>query len=262
MKIIHLLATCLLGASIVGANNGCQQGAVKCAASRTPFAAVYKKVAGPASCDALKGEKVGINTYNPDDGNARPNLSKASIAIQTESLGTLGDDAEKAGLPDPNKAHKPYALGVITNSNAEPVNNFCSVPELSVALQEFPEQPEDKAMMVDAVPARSVQYVWSNVQLYVTPIKLGTQFSADLRLTDDAVECTYRVIGLSPYVPCGVEDPNDPKKQIVDLGACAPEPNVDAGRATGSGIDPDLAVACDPELFVCVLTKDSLPALK
>jgi hypothetical protein len=258
------LAVALVG-GLLASTYGCDQPKAKCAAGRGAFAVVYKKVTGPDSCATLKGEQVGFGTYNQVGKEGKPNLDVAQIAIQSANLGALVDTAGSAGAGDKDPTHKPYSLGFFTT--AEPEGDFCVVPTLTVATQNLGEIPEDKEEGTDAVPATSVSYAWSNVRLYVTPSALGTQFTADVTVTTDGVVCGYSAVGMYPYVECGIEDPKDPKKTIPDdldgiARACAPEADEDAGRPTGSGINPDFPTRCDPDLLACTLTKDQLPALK
>ena len=42
-------------------------------------------------------------------------------------------------------------------------------------------------------------------------------------------------------------------KTIPDNSACCPNPDPIGGRASGSGINPDFPVKCDPDLLLCVL---------
>lgn len=263
-------AAAVLG-TVFASSYGCDQPKPKCAAARTGqdpttrFIARYKQTGGPASCADLKGEKLGFSTYNAPGKEGKPNLDISSIAIQAESLGTIQADAKGAGVGDKDPTHTPYSLGFFTT--AEPEGDFCTVPSLTVATQSVGEIPADPEAKTDAVPATSVSYAWSNIKLYVTPSALGTQFTGDLVRTQDGVACNYSVLGMYPYVECGKEDPKDPKKTIPDdldgvARACAPEADEDAGRATGSGINPEFPTRCDPDLLVCFLTKDAIPALK
>ena len=48
---------------------------------------------------------------------------------------------------------------------------------------------------------------------------------------------------------------------VPDVTLCSPYPNPAAGMATGSGIDPDYAVTCEPTLMFCVLAKEP-PSLR
>jgi hypothetical protein len=120
-----------------------------------------------------------------------------------------------------------------------------------------------------ALPAMTVKYEWANVAFYVSPSLIGTQFKADLTFTKDACTATYKVVGLYPGVPCektvsvmtcdgetteeGTGMPNDE--------ACSPCADPAKGRATGSGISPDVEVACDPDVLLC-LPKADLPSLR
>jgi hypothetical protein len=313
---------------LLASTYGCDQSKPKCAAARGAFIGVYRHVGGPATCADLKGEKLGFSTYNPVGKNNQRNLDIASIAIQSESLGTLVDTAEGAGVTDPDPTHKPYGLGFFTT--AEPEGDICVVPSLTVAAQNIPAVAADPKAKVKASAATSVSYAWSNVRLYVTPSAVGSQFLADLTLTTDGVACDYQVRGMYPYLdplsyPDGCVKPNpaDPNGALPDDRICRPEgdedPSVecssntecfsgvcdggfcrcetsagccadkdvgacegagarcadapagavgvgktchDAPRATGSGINPDFPVKCDPDLLVCVLSKEGFPALK
>ena len=262
--VMKILAKGSLAAAVVGAllasTYGCDQPKAKCAAGRGSFIGVYKQTSGPAACADVKGEKLGFSTYNVPGKGGKPNLDIANIAIESESLGTTVDTASSAGVKDKDETHKPYAIGFF--STAEPEGDFCVVPTLSVATQSIPAIAADPANMVDASPATTISYAWSNVRLYVTPSALGTQFSADLILTTDNVACGYKVTGMYPYVDCSKPDPADKKKKLPDENACAPEGDEDAGRPTGSGINPDFPTQCDKDLLACTLTKDVLPALK
>jgi hypothetical protein len=266
MKILAkgTLAAAVVG-SLIASTYGCDQPLAKCAAGRGAFAAVYKQVSGPASCADLKGEQVGFATYNQPGKEGKPNLDVAQIAIQPVGLGNLVDTASTAGAEDKDPTHKPYSLGYFTT--AEPEGDFCTVPSLTAAVQNIAEIKADPDNEIEAAPATNVTYAWSNVKLYVTPSALGTQFTADLLLTTDNVACGYKVLGMYPYVDCSTKDPKDPKKSIPDdldgiARACAPEADEDAGRPTGSGINPDFPTHCDPDLLACTLTKDTIPALK
>jgi len=254
-----------LVSGLLASTYGCDQPKAKCAAGRGSFAVLYKKVTGPEACAELKGEQVGFATYNQPGKEGKPNLDVAQIAIQSANLGSLVATAAGAEADDKDPTHKPYSLGFF--ETAEPVGDFCVVPSLTVANQNLGEIPADKKKKTDAVPATSISYSWSNVKLYVTPSALGTQFTADLTITTDGVVCGYSALGMYPYIECGIEDPKDEKKTIPDdldgvARKCAPEADEDAGRPTGSGINPDFPTHCDPDLLACTLTKDTIPALK
>ena len=254
-----LVVTTVLGV-LLAASYGCDQQKPKCSTGRGTFIAKYTVVSGPPECAALKGEKIGVQTYNPTDnsGKQTPDLDKATLAIQSESMGLLVETGEAAMVSDPDPAHKPYALGAFATS--EPSGDFCVAPTLSFAQVNLPAIKEDKAAMIDAQPKTEVIYEWANVKVYVTAAAYGTQFTADLLISTNKVSCTYKVAAMYPYVDCSIPDPVDEKKTIADPSLCAAEANPDKGHATGSGINPDFPVVCDAELKACVLTKP-IPAL-
>jgi hypothetical protein len=250
----------VFGVALLGPGAGCEQQKPKCATGRGSFAARYTVVSGPASCQERKGEKLGVQTYNAIGKHNNPDLDRSSIAIQSESLGLLVDNAESAGVKDPDANHKPYAFGAFTT--AEPEGDFCTVPSLTPAVQSLEAVKEDPDKKVTEQPKSDVTYAWSNVRVYVTPAAYGTQFTANLTLTTNGEACVYNVQAMYPYVDCSKPDPNDPKKLLPDDSACAAEANPAAGRPTGSGINPDFPVRCDPDLLACVLTRDGLPVLR
>jgi hypothetical protein len=79
--------------------------------------------------------------------------------------------------------------------------------------------------------------------------------SADLVYTRDGCSATYSVVAVYPAASCADAD-GKPDERL-----CATEANPAAGIAYGSGINPDYAVACDPDLLTCVPSKD-FPSLK
>jgi hypothetical protein len=105
------------------------------------------------------------------------------------------------------------------------------------------------------LPPADVTYEWSKVQVYVTAATVGTQFSADLKLTVNKDSCTYKAIGMWPAVDCGVRDPNTGAVTGTNEDFCNPEPDAPNGRPVGSGINPDFGpVVCDPGIaFVPVV---------
>jgi hypothetical protein len=146
--------------------------------------------------------------------------------------------------------------------------------------------------MCTTLPAQTavdIKYEWSNVKVYVSASAYGTQLSADLVYTKDGCKATYRVSAVYPVVSCGVplnppaeepageppvnpddvdagtdddaacppEEPvEDPGEMVADDSLCDAVPAPESGSIVGSGINPDLAVACHPDLLFCVLKKD------
>lgn len=248
------LAATFLG-SILASAYGCDQQKPKCATGRGAFIAKYTYVSGDSPCEELKGEKLGLQTYNGSNPDKTPDLDRASIAIQAESLGLLVDNAAAAGLADPDSENKAYAFGAFTTN--EPVGDFCVVKTLTDAKQVLPEVPENADEGIAAQPATEVVYRWGNVKVYVTASAYGTQFTADLIISRDGQSCEYKVEAMYPYVDCSAPDPDDDTNTIADNNLCKAEgdPDPEAGRPVGSGINPDFPVSCDPDLKACFLTK-------
>jgi hypothetical protein len=140
------------------------------------------------------------------------------------------------------------------------------VPTLAPAQENIGAIPGDPDAGVPDQPATSLAYNWSNVQILVTAQYYGSQFVGDLTVKRDADSCTYRAQGLYPYVDCYKVDENgDPLPDAdgnlqPDESFCAPEANPPA-HPTGSGINPDFAVHCDPVLLACVLNSTAFPAI-
>lgn len=57
------------------------------------------------------------------------------------------------------------------------------------------------------------------------------------------------------------EEPAPAPEPVLDEKLCEAEPNAAEGRPVGSGINPDFAIRCDPDLRLCVL-KEEPPSLR
>jgi hypothetical protein len=259
-------ATVTLTAGLLGsiiATAACDQPRTQCSTGRGDFAAKYTlvpgSVTGTGTCGELKGDTLGIQSYNAVGDKNRPDLDKTSIAIKSATLGAAIANATSLDYGDPDTAHKPYAFG--TFSSVEPgSDNFCTIPTLQPAIQNIPALPGIPATpdtdagpgdpAVDALPADSVQLNWTNVKVYVTAAATGTQLSGDLEYTENGCTAKYKVNAVFPAAPC---DDGNGKPNVALCGA---EANVDAGLVTGSGLNPDYAIECDPDLLLCVPAKD------
>jgi hypothetical protein len=196
----------------------------------------------------MKGEIVGLEKYNPGpvrDGKA-PDLTRAVLAIQASALGELASVAEGAGVPVDRT--KVSSVGDFA-STAPDGEDVCRVPTLTLSQVAIPP--------IDGGPGTDLRYAWSNVRVRVTPAYPGTQMAADLTLTQNGCTAKYEVLGLWPAVGCEQLDENGNGTGQPDASRCSPEADPDAGRPTGSGINPDFqsVVACDPDLLLCVLTE-------
>jgi hypothetical protein len=101
------------------------------------------------------------------------------------------------------------------------------------------------------LPQDTIVYTWSNLQIYTTAAAQGTQFSADVTISQTvggaACPVSYKAIGMWPAVGCADQNgmPSD------DL--CNPCAEPSNGRALGSGINFNFPTHCDPVLLTCTL---------
>jgi len=244
---------------LLALGHGCAQPRIDCTTGHGGFTAVYtlkpgsKK--GDGDCDTLKGEIIGLEKYNPAqaDNPTRQDLTKATLAIRTDTLGELEIEAGSAHVVDPMQQLDSFGDFVSTTPDD---NDVCTVPKLSAAHQTLPKfsyvaDPMKPDAKTD-VDASDITYTWSNIRVYVTTALPGTQLVGQLTYTKNGCTAAYDVLGLWPSVSCANSDGKP------DASLCNPEADPDAGRATGSGINPDIyaekRVACDPDLLRCVLT--------
>lgn len=239
LRIVGLLAGIIGVAAWVGACTVTQP-KPGCPVAHGGFASKYTLTSGTGDCSQLKGEIVGIEKYN------KPGTNDNTIALRANGLGALAVDRT-----DPNGANKINSVGKMASVTT--ADDFCEVTGLSVAKQDFPaiaqELDPDGGVTTPAQPALSIAYEWSDVRILVKPIAAGTQYTGNLKYTQDGCTANYKVIGLWPAIEC-TEDVN-----------CDPNPDLDAGRTVGSGINPSFLQTCDKALGLCMLTQDP-PALK
>lgn len=213
---------------------GCQQPDVTCTSAHGPFAARFELKSGDASqpCGQQVGDVLGMSTYFSAGGlNGTPNFNEPSVAIRAQYLydyiyrvtaprsvfDTRKLDME-VGDPDSFGA---FAAGIPDDAG------FCPVPSMSTVNLDLPDAdatPDDPATpdTDESHPAQlaaKLAYEWSNVKFLVTADAQGTQFSADLKFTQDACTATYHVVGVYPAVDCAA----DPKICDDDENAINPD---------------------------------------
>jgi len=222
----------------------CDQPPAECTTGHGPFAAVYTLQAkeGTGACDRLIGELIGLEKYNPSQASdpKKQDLTKAKLRIRSTELTAQAVEAEEAGSVVEVEALDSLGDFVSARPDAE---NVCSVPTLTPASISVALGP--------GLPAAARSYTWSNVKVYVTTAYPGTQMTADLEYSEGDCSATYRVVGLWPAVDCD-DGSGKPAPEL-----CDPAADPAAGRATGSGINPDFKarVVCDPALLLCVLSE-------
>jgi hypothetical protein len=257
------------GAALLG--TACKAPAILCTTahaggSNTPFAVRYSLTSGTGDCAMLTGGFVGVESYVNGGPGKAPSFPKPPVSIRAEEVGSLVGQYHMA-----MSAQALSSTGVFADEHPGP-DGFCKVGPLSpvaVTLQAVPAGVDpDTKEMTPALPAMTVKYEWSNVSFYVSPSLIGTQFKADLKYTKDACTATYHVVGLYPGVGCektvsvmGCDGKTtDQGTGMPDIEACNPCADPAHGRATGSGISPDVDIVCDPKLLLC-LPKADLPSL-
>jgi hypothetical protein len=254
------LALSLLGALALAAPS-CAEPTNDCTTGHGLFATRYTLVPGSkqgtGTCDQLVGELVGLEKYNPattdagaSDGAPGDYVQDLGVAILAMRSNTLGSIAASLVTPSMTEAQQQQiqleadSIGAFSSIKPD-ANGVCHVPTLSPA--------EIKAPMMGTTPATDIRYVWSNVRVLVTPSYDGVEMAADLTFTQDGCSAKYTALGLFPGASCASTDSMG--NPTTDPTLCDAEPNVDAGIAIGSGINPDFAsnVECDPTLMLCVL---------
>jgi len=248
-----IIAGVALGASALA---GCAQERVGCQTAHGDFAVKLTLTSGTGACAEHIGGVFGVQTYYGKGDGTRPDFSEGTVAIQSEELGILVDDAEARLGEIPDASSPPYALGAFASMKPDGAA-LCSVPTFAPAKKDIPVLPavpddpetEDEDESLPEVPATSVQHAWSNLEVLVSEASTGTQFIGKLTVTEDGCTAEYEAWGLYPAVYC-----DDGEGNPVDA-YCNAEPDPDAGLPIGSGINPDFPVHCDPDLLLCMLTK-------
>lgn len=231
-----------------------------------------------------------ITTEPPDEDLSEDQLLDRWLArAACYCAGTLTpEEAGRCQCVDPTDLdNNPCDVGLATGqiyskgtfASAEPdEGDFCSgtLPAADGEAQQFkgflevPASPDDNPDYAGqgALPARDIKYEWKDPKFYVTAAAPGTQFSADLRYTENGCTVDYEVVAMWPAIYCGgYDEDGNPTFADPDDTACDPCPP--PGAPYGSGISPDFPTKCDPDLFYCVLkdakdqTKDatSIPQL-
>jgi hypothetical protein len=197
-------------------------------------------------CAQLKSEPLGLQKFFSETPGGPD-----TVAVRSARLGRL--EKSFASRPDPDATHQTYSVGPFASAAPGP-DNFCDVPTLTPALLDVPGAAAglpDGGLQPDggppAQPPQSFAYEWSNLRIYNSPGIPGTQFTAELKYTENGCTAEYTAKGIWPVVGCGLDGG-------VNEVACDPYPNPDAGRIRGSGINPIFPVKCDPVALICVLT--------
>jgi len=161
--------------------------------------------------------------------------------------------ADSMPYPDQGGAGSPV-LGHGQLSEAPDADNICTIPDVTPMTSDTNPITGDPGAYV---------YHASNLRFLSGARYQGSTFEGDVQLTIDACTGTYKMQGLSP--------------SPITVGLCQTDEDCSTapgpGRATGSGINEDYAIACvkddwvvnfltgDPTLGICFFTKP-FPGLK
>ncbi len=90
---------------------GCSQEGVSCQTAHGDFAVKLFLKSGTGTCSESIGGVYGVNSYQYPDKSGEPDLNHGSVAIQSEDLGALLEDAEARTGTYPDLANPAYAKG-------------------------------------------------------------------------------------------------------------------------------------------------------
>ena len=205
-------------------------------------------------CGKFTNDNFQIQRYLP------PGTTNGSIAVMSDIMGSTtrlthandgtfvyaGPTADPA---DPNHK-KEVAIGPLASINPDE-QGVCKAT-LAAADQSYPAVTRRNSNFVKdggvtQLPATRVKFEYANFRLLNTARFPGTIFNTKLTVTIDDCKATYNVDGV-------VEPVLGPASCMTDE-ECSPEPNLDAGRALGSGLSKDLKPICGPD-GVCIQSKD------
>lgn len=259
-----LASSFVSGLVLAAALPGCQQPALYCSTAHGDFAATYKLTKGDkaSACAQLKGDVVGLQTYFGTGGlNGTPKYGDATMAIRPQKLGDMVARVIDEGLLEQDDvALKANAIADFTTEHPDD-DDFCEATKFNRVALDLPAAPEHPSVPIDPPveddpktpdvdesmtkyippqPATSIAYEWSNARVLVSANYQGTQFSADLKFTQDGCTAEYHVVGLSPVASCAVD------KDCADHEVTT--------------INPDFDLKCDKDLGMCVLVGEP-PAL-
>jgi hypothetical protein len=232
---IQMKLTLMAAASALLACNTAQP-VPECAVAHGGYAAKFTPNGGTnvaAPCIRV-GDIIGVQKYRQSNGDINVVLKSE---WQAENMyGALGND------PD-----MPLAVGKLSATKPD-AENFCTVPTLSAAIVN---------PAVGDPNGDALTYTWSNVKLYMTGAVPGTQFHADLVISDSVSGCSanYKVDAAFPVVAC-LNGDGDVDPAICKLNTLTPPKNVQDDWYSGLTMNPTFDTVCqnvrnagDPDLL-------------
>lgn len=126
-----------------------------------------------------------------------------------------------------------------------PTKNVCTITDVVGAVQNFQAEMLDLADGGTLnLPAATYKTEFTDFNVLTSTKVPGTAFTTNMKFTAGSCVAEYKAVGFWPEIACTTDE------------ACNPSANLDAGRVTGSGINPDFKPKCDVALGVCVPTVD------
>ncbi len=135
-----------------------------------------------------------------------------------------------------------------------PSNNACTITNFTGGEQNYQEEVLTLADGSSAtLAAVTYKTEFTNFNVINSAKVPGTAFTTDMKFTEGGCVANYKVVGFWPEIHCS----NAPSEgALVVSGDCDPSADLDAGRITGSGINPSFEPKCNTALGVCVPTVD------
>jgi hypothetical protein len=218
-----------------------------------PYAVHFTLVGTPTGmgCGDLTFDEMGAQKYLP------PGEKVATVALRLGAIGQAIEDG-RADPADPD-AKKVNAIGSITT--LYPVSAKCTINNFSAAEQAFEASSIDKDLPdggTETVPLApyTVKYQFGDLTFGETTTVPGTVFEGTATYTLDNCTANYKIDGLWPSISCDDGNGNP------DPQACVATADLDAGRAVGSGINPDFKTKCDPVSLHCRLDQTLADVIK
>ncbi len=257
----------LFGTSALLGSCSSEQPKIVCQTPQGAFSAKYTLVSGSGDCAMLTGDTLRVHTYpaKPGSPDQWAQFDKPSLALRPDQISDLVTQYKATSA----MAETLYSGGAF-NAEFPDSDGFCKVGDMTSTALKLDAKPADPMdPMSKDLPAVDLRYEWSNLRVYVSPAAIGTELEADLKYTSGSCMATYHVVGLYPSVGCEkTVSVTGPDGKMMDMGtgmpnedACNPCAQPDKGIFVGSGIVPNIDVACDPDVLVC-LPKGPLPSLR
>jgi hypothetical protein len=123
----------------------------------------------------------------------------------------------------------------------------CVVSDFTAGVQNFRAETEIEGTKVAALTSKTE---WSNFEMLNSTKSPSTFWTADLKYTEGACVTSYKVSAWWPIVSCEKTDKADKKikdangNYVPDETKCDPNPDVAAGRVSGSGMSPYFKPVC------------------